>query len=191
MYKKLILIVGLTIIGLTACKDNDPPTQAEDVYTIISQPEITAGDPVPPPTDEVILTMTGKIGNHNVGDSLQFDMATLEQLGIVEYRVADKQAEEGMATFQGVLLSQLLNVAGIADDATTLHTIALNDYTVEIPLEDIETYPVLLATAVEGQRMTIERYGPTRIIYPYHAFDLDETLYDPRWIWQLATIDVQ
>ncbi len=184
-------ILLLMINALIACGGVEMPAAADQGYAVIRQPEIGIGDPIPPPAGEVILTVTGKIGNPNVGDTLQLDLDTLERLGVVEYRVEDKQAEGRAAVFQGVLVSQLLAAAGAAAEATVLKTVALNDYAIEIPLEDIEAYPVLLATAVDGQRMPVERYGPTRIIYPYDSYDFDETIYDPRWIWQLATIDVR
>jgi hypothetical protein len=178
------------LTALVACNRAEVVT-VEEVYAVVSAAEIEAGDPVPPPAGPVILTIRGNIENTNVDDTLQFDMATLERLGLVEYSVDDKQAEGGEALFRGVLIDQLLAVAGAAADATTLNTVALNDYGVEIPITDVRTYPVLLATAVDGERMDVARYGPTRVIYPYGFYDLDETVYDPRWIWQLATIEVR
>lgn len=49
---------------------------------------------------------------------------------------------------------------------------------------------LLVATSVNGERMSVERYGPTRIVYPYASGELDPAVYDPRWIWQLASIEV-
>jgi hypothetical protein len=141
---------------------------------------------VPAPTEEVVLRVTGT----DRAKPVAFDMPTLESLGLVEYSVDDKQAEGRRVTFRGVLLSSLLDVVG-ADDATVLHTMALNDYGVDIPVSDVEDYPVLLATQVDGERMTVERYGPTRVVYPTDSYDLDPTVYDPRWIWQLASIVVE
>ncbi len=37
----------------------------------------------------------------------------------------------------------------------------------------------------------MERYGPTRVVYPTDQFDLDPVVYDPRWIWQLTSIEVE
>lgn len=180
-----LVVFFLLLVG---CGSAEP---TESVYNEESVPVIIAGDEVPAPTGEVVLTVKGNIGTTNVGDTLQFDMETLEKLGTVSYTIDDQQAEGKVVKFEGVLVSQLLAVAQASPDADTLHTIALNDYTVEIPLEDIENYPVLLATKVDGERMPIERYGPTRIVYPYHAYEMDVTIYNPRWIWQLATIEVQ
>ena len=49
---------------------------------------------------------------------------------------------------------------------------------------------MLLATRLDGEPMEVAHYGPTRIIYPTAGYDLNPTVYDPRWIWQLSSIDV-
>lgn len=194
MGNKWVILTGLAMvlsIFLMGCGPGEESAAGPVDYTVVREAEIAAGNDVPAPIGPVILTLSGKILNPNVGETLQFDMNTLEQLGLVQYSVDDKQAEGHTAVFDGVLVSDLLAVAGVADDATTLYTVALNDYAVEIPVEDVEKYPVMLATEVDGQRMGVERYGPIRIIYPYDSYDLDETVYDPRWIWQLKAIDVR
>lgn len=190
MLRKFIVLFALLFI-LGGCGQPADETAVPNQYTVVKEAEIRPGDGVPSPAGEVVLTLTGKIDNPNVGETLQFDMETLEKLGVVEYEVDDKQAEGRTAVFRGVLLEQILAVANVDAEATTLNSIALNDYAVQVPIQDAESFPVMIATAVDGERMTIERYGPVRIIYPYHAYELDETVYDPRWIWQLATLEVQ
>jgi len=188
---KQSFIITLFILLLAACGGQEATATPVAAYNIVRPAELEPGDTVPVPVSDVILTLTGQINQTNVADTLQFDMESLEKVGLVEYTVEDKQAEGGTVMFQGVLLSDLLAVAGMSQTAITLNMTALNDYSVAIPVNDALDYPLLLATAVNGERMTVARYGPTRIIYPYHAYDLDETIYDPRWIWQLATIDVR
>lgn len=157
----------------------------------VSAATIEPGDAVPAPTDPVVLTVKGRIGTTNVGDTLQFDMATLERLGTIEYRIDDKLAEGRVATFTGVPLENVLEVAEVDPDATTLATTALNDYTVDIPVADATKYPVMLATAVDGQRMPVDRYGPVRVIYPYGAYGLKPPVADEKLIWQLSSIEVR
>lgn len=187
---KSIVFVLLSFV-LVACGTDSRVDEISDAYTVLSEAEIVVGDAVPVPSSDVVLTISGAINNTNVDDSLQFDIETLEQLSVVEYSVDDQQAEGEVVTFQGVLLSDILALAGISDNTTNLNTIALNDYAIDIPLSDALDYPVLVATSVNGERMSIERYGPTRIIYPYESFDLDPVIYDPRWIWQLNEIVVE
>lgn len=188
--RKILLLI-LIAMSLVACSTTDTTEETADTYTTISDAEITVGDSVPTPTNNVVLTVAGAISNTNVDDTLQFDMDTLEKLGLIEYSVDDQQAEGGVVTFQGVLLNDILDIAGIADNATNLDTIALNDYSIDIPLSDAQDYPVMLATRVDGERMTIDRYGPIRIVYPYESYEFDTVIYDPRWIWQLSSIVVE
>jgi hypothetical protein len=175
---------------LAACGGDDTSNAPEDsaAYTVVREATLTPGDTIPAPTGDVVLTITGAISTTNVDDTLAFDMDLLESLELVEYSTSDLQAEGGDATFIGVLLEDVLALAG-AEDATTLTATALNDYSVDIPTEDLE-YAVMVATTVNGERMSVERYGPTRIVYPYENTDLDPAIYDPRWIWQLASIAV-
>jgi hypothetical protein len=189
------LLLGFIVVFAVACGTAETPKDTtptfEDAYKRVTEATLSAGDAVPAPTGEVILTFRGNVGTTNVDNTLQFDMDTLEKLGLVEYSVNDVQAEGKVVTFQGVLLKDLLAVAKIPAGTTTLHMIALNDYAVDFPAADAEQFPVMLATKVDGQRMTVEHYGPTRIVYPTDTFKLDPAQYDPLWIWQLATIEVK
>ena len=177
---------------LSGCSADQPAaaraTSRPTPWTVVSEPQIRPGDAVPAPTGPVVLTVTGGTVT-NVGDELQLDLATIDRMGTVRYAVFDRQAEGRRVVFSGPLLRTVLAVAGA--QGTTMHTVALNDYAVDIPVKDTERYPVLLATRADGTRMTVEHYGPTRVVYPTKGFDLDKTVYDPRWIWQLATIDVR
>ena len=191
------LFTCLAVLGLTvsaaACGSSDAPgASAEDPgFRVVSPAVLTPGEPVPVPSDEVILSISGAISTTNVEGRLELDMATLESIGTVTYSVDDEQAEGRVVRFEGVLLSDVLAVAGVSADATTLETTALNDYSIDIPLSDASQSPVMIATRVEGERMPVDRFGPTRVVYPYASHDLDHVVYDPRWIWQLASIVVR
>lgn len=187
--RKLLLAVMAVVLVTSACGADDTPV-ADPGYTVISEPTLAPGDNIPAPSGDVILTIGGNIDNTNVGDTLQFDMELLESLGLIEYSVDDYQAEGRVASFTGVLASAVLDLAGASDDATNLRTVALNEYEVQIPMVDVADYPVMIATSVDGNRMAVDSYGPTRIIYPTSSFELDDAVYGPRWIWQLALVEV-
>src|SRR5678809_787708 len=70
---------------LVACSQAVPSTPT--TYTIVSEGTLKPGDAVPAPTGDVVLTIDGKIKQTNSGDTLQFDMQTLESLGVVQYEV--------------------------------------------------------------------------------------------------------
>lgn len=174
---------------LVACGgDDDADTAETGEYAVLRDATLVPGDTVPAPTGDVVLTLTGAITTTNADGALEFDLELLESLQLVEYTTSDLQAEGGDATFTGVLLEDVLALAG-TDGATNLSATALNDYRVDIPVVDLD-HAVMVATRVNGERMSVERYGPTRIVYPYASGELDHAVYDPRWIWQLASIEV-
>ena len=187
------------LLPLTACGGDDDPSGDAAAATDslgpgierVADATLVPGDDVPAPDGKTVLTLTG-VPVTNVGDTLALDRETLQQIGMVEYTVDDRQAEGRDVVFTGPLVRDLLAVAGVEEgDGTTLHTVALNDYSVDVPIEDAYELPVMLAVLADGEPMSVARYGPTRFVYPTEGFYLDPTVYDPRWIWQLATIGVE
>jgi hypothetical protein len=135
-----------------------------------------------------VLTVSGRFAAGRT-PGVTLDLAQLDNMPQVECTVNDREAEGRDATFRGVLVADLLNEIG-AQPETTLHTAALNDYAVDLPVSDIHDVPVLLATRLDGRPMSVAHYGPLRVIYPTTGYNLDPTVYDPRRIWQLSTVDV-
>jgi hypothetical protein len=191
LFRAFSVVVPVAVSMLAGGCGDDAPPPPEEAYALERPASISPGDPVPEPVGPVVLTVDGRISNVNVGDELQFDLDTLEQLRIVSYAAEDEQAEGGVVTFSGVLLSDVLDLAGTQEGATTLDTLALNDYSAPIPLSDPEQYPVMIATRVNGDRMEVARFGPIRIVYPNLSYEFDPVVYDSRWNWQLARITVR
>src|SRR3546814_16764005 len=69
-----------------------------------------------------------------------------------------------MSTFEGPLLADVLAAAGAA--GSSLRAVALNGYASEIPLADLQKYPVLLALKREGKYLGIGGRGPAGHVYP-------------------------
>ena len=94
------------------------------------------------------------------------------------------------ATFTGPRISTLLAAAKIGTDSMIRAT-ALNDYSVEIPAEDILDYDVIIAVLMDGEPMSVRDKGPYWVIYPMNENpELKEAQYNDRLIWQLASIEV-
>jgi hypothetical protein len=175
---------GLILI-LTACFQQATPELPYE-----SEPSIKPGDPIPAPTGEVILTITGNVSVTNVGDTLQLDMPTLERLGLVKYQVLDPYLREE-TVFTGLLMSDLASVLGVTEPEEVFQVVALDDYRVDLTLADLQRWPILLATRNSDEYMTIENSGPTRIIFPYNTYpELDPVKYNDFWIWNIASINV-
>ncbi len=89
-----------------------------------------------------------------------------------------------------MLLSDLLQVARVAGDASEVHAVALDGYAAPIPFSEMDKWPVLLATQTAGSYMGIDNNGPTRIIFPY---DLIEDITDARnmSVWNMEILEVR
>ncbi len=183
-----VLLLAATTTGAAGCAGSPaakPVATPTPLYSVMTKPALAATDPIPAPTGPVVLTISGA-DHPNVGDTLQFDMETLEKLGTVGYTAYDRQAVGKNVAFSGPLLSTVLKAAGV--HGTLLHYGAVNDYTVDIPLSDADQYAPMIATRADGERMDVAHYGPLRVVYPTTGVKLDPTVFDPRWIWQLTDI---
>ena len=182
-----LMVATLILLILAACNTSTKP---ENIYQKVTDAKLKAGDSIPAPKDSAILTVTGKIGAKNSGDSIQMDLSTIESVGLVDYKVTDP-FEKRPTTFRGVLMSSLLDVWKVDSDATTLEMVALNDYKVDVPISELRQYPVIFALQQDGQYMPVSTRGPAMLVYPYDHFQFDRQKYDDRWIWQIKSIKVK
>ncbi len=177
----------MAVFVLAACGTPAAPT----IYKTVSDATLKPGSAIPAPKGDVILTIEGKIGQANANGKLQFDLATLESLGTVQYEVDDPNLKKKVV-YTGVLMSQVLKAANIASDSTTLTLKALDDYSTDMKVADANKYPILIATKADGAYMTVDKYGPLSTIIPYGYFpELDHDTYDALWVWSLADITVK
>ncbi|ENY71599.1 molybdopterin-dependent oxidoreductase [Aeromonas diversa] len=97
---------------------------------------------------------------------------------------------EGVHSYKGVLLRDLLNQAGVK--TPEVWVVALNDYAASIPKEDADRYPVLVAAEQDGAALTVRSKGPLWIIYPLSDFpELDKERYHSRMVWQVKRLEVR
>ncbi len=184
--KWIVLALGITA-GLITTRCT-PKVEFEDVYLQITAPQIGTNHPIPLPKNETILTVTGNVRNTNQGDAIVMDRLTLESVGLVEYSVKDLFENEHRL-FRGVLMRDLLDLWQITPETTTLEITALNDYQINVPIEWLQEFPVLLALQQDGTDMPRDYRGPTMLIFPYEQFpDMSEFSVEFYWIWQIKTI---
>ena len=140
------------------------------------------------PTQQVILTITGKIGRTNSAVGAQFDHPMLEALGLKELSTSTSWTE-GTVKFVGVPAARVMEAVRAA--GKTVIASALDNYHIEIPISDFERYPVLFALRMNGQDLSTDR-GPIWIVYPRDDFpELKNETADARWIWQLSKLTVE
>ncbi|WP_237152597.1 molybdopterin-dependent oxidoreductase [Oryzibacter oryziterrae] len=141
-----------------------------------------------PPKGPVILTISGSITETNNGDKAEFDLAMLNE---IEQRTTHTKTPwtEGETEFSGPVLKALLDKVGAKGSALTVT--ALNDFATEIPTSDFTSYPVILASTMNGMPMSVRDKGPLFVIYPFSEYpDIYNEQYFNRSAWQVATIEV-
>ena len=144
---------------------------------------------LPDPMDTVVLSVSGKIVASNRGDTAEFDRAMLEAVGMREIETLTPWTD-GLQRFEGVPLQALLDLVGAKGDR--LVAVALNDYRVEIPIEDASDHDVMLAMKHNGKSMSVREKGPVWIIYPHLGDPKDiPDLHATRMVWQLRSLRVE
>lgn len=180
-----LLLACIICAASIACSKSIPP----DLSWVVP-PQIQPGDAIPPPTGGVILVITGHQGVTNVGQELQLDMQTIERMGLVRYSVFDPYLRKD-TVYTGVLLSTLADILNI-DPAGAFYLSAIDDYHSTITIEQIQRWPILMATRQNGKYMDLGHGGPLRIIFPYDNYpELDHFLLHDLWIWNINTIEIE
>ena len=172
-------------IACNATQNNSP------VYTVISEGSLAAGEAIPLPQEDKILTVSGNIKTTNQDDHIVMDIPTIESVGVVEYTVSVDPFADREIVYQGVLMNDLLDLWQVEEDATTLIMTALNDYQVDVPLELLRDYPVVFALKADGEYMSIADKGPAMLVFPYDHFEFEQPGTNRYWIWQIKSIDVE
>lgn len=121
------------------------------------------------------------------GKVSEFDMDALVAMGPVEISTTTIWTD-GVQVFTGVPLNTFLSEVGVTEG--TLKATAVNDYAVEVPVEDAVAGGPIIAYLSDGEPMSLRDKGPLWIIYP---FDSDpkyqtEVIYS-RSIWQLDRLE--
>lgn len=141
------------------------------------------------PEGPVILVVSGKVGQPNVGDEAHFDKAMLEALEQHE-TVTRTPWYDGLVSFSGPLGRAILKAAGA--EGENMRVIALNEYAATIPVSDFEHYDVIFAMQANGKALRVRDQGPLFVIYPFDQrpeLMTEEILV--RSVWQVARIDVE
>lgn len=148
-----------------------------------------AADALDISTGPVLLTITGKVLMPNRADAADFDMAMLSRLPQTSFSTRTPWYAEARR-FTGPLLRDVLAAAGAK--GTTLRVGALNDYRVDLPTDDAQRFPLIVARLLDGEPMQVRDKGPLFLLYPFDTLpELRSATYYSRSAWQLRTIEVR
>lgn len=137
--------------------------------------------------DDVVLTVRLFDPTGTIAATTDYTMPQLEASGLAEVLTSTPWTS-GQVAFQGVPLIHLTGNSG----ARELTAIALNDYSVSLPVNDIERYGVILATRMSGKPMAIRDKGPLWIIYPLDGYpELNNQRVHARMVWQVRVLEAR
>jgi hypothetical protein len=133
-----------------------------------------------------ILVIDGHVAG---GRPAAFDLAALKSLPVTRITTMTPWTD-GESLYEGVRIRDLL--ARLGAEGQVVLADSVDDYRVEIPIEDIEDYDVIVAYAMDGKPLPADNKGPLWIIYPFSEhFGLQKDLYFSRSVWQLNRLTVQ
>ena len=141
------------------------------------------------PAGPVILTVTGALNTHNEADGAAFDLALFERLPQHSFSTRTPWYPQPRK-FNGVLVSELLKA--LDSQATSMRAVALNDYRVDIPTDDLIRHGAMIASQLDDKPIAVRDKGPLLIIYPFDARpELRGAVHYSRAIWQLRALELR
>lgn len=118
---------------------------------------------------------------------------TEEQLRALPQTTVRTKTEftDGVVEFVGPLARDVLAAADLGE-ATVAHLVAANDYALDVPVSDFDTYNVILALEANGEALSRRDKGPIWLMYPLDDHvELQDPTYTIRLIWQLTAIELR
>lgn len=134
---------------------------------------------------DTLLEVTGEIA----GDTVELNREALRALPTTTLSTSTV-VTDGTHRFTGFLMRDLLD--RLDAEGEQVVATALNDYVVEIPIEDFYDFDVIVAYSMDGTVLDRSGKGPLWIVYPRDDYEtLQDIRYDYRWVWQLHHLDLQ
>jgi hypothetical protein len=139
--------------------------------------------------DPIVLLTIRTTGGEDISDFVYtFTRSALESLPQQTIKTKTPWTD-GIPEFSGPLISSVLSAAGRL--GRILRCVAINDYAVDIPIEDIERSGAILAMKQDGKIMSTREKGPLWVIFPWSDNPaLWTESYFIRSIWQLEEIEL-
>lgn len=141
------------------------------------------------PAGKVVLTISGEIEHRNTPDGAAFDLAMLEKLPQASFSTKTPWYP-GPRKFTGVPLRDLL--AAVGARGKVVRAIALNDYRVDIPVDEALRHDAMVAYRLDDQPMLVRDKGPLVVIFPFDSRpELKSAINYSRAAWQLRALELR
>ncbi|WP_223870812.1 molybdopterin-dependent oxidoreductase [Salipiger aestuarii] len=118
-----------------------------------------------------------------------FTMTELQALPVERFETKTIWTE-GTQSFEGVPLAAVLDELGVTEG--TVSAQAINDYAVDIPVDEITETAPIIAYHQNGGAMSRRDKGPLWLVYPYDSHpELQSEVIYSRSIWQMDRLSVK
>lgn len=172
----LVALVAALVASSCGGTDNSAAVGAERVISVTQ---------VPAPSGDVVLTAQGAVGQPNVGDEVQADIAGIESLGTTTVTVFEPFVSQHVE-FTGVHLDTVLAAIGVDFEIPITWT-ALDDYQVHYTRTELIGEGAFLATRQNGTPIPIEEGGPIRVVFTDDSGPIGRDT--NQWIWSLVRLE--
>ena len=127
----------------------------------------------------------------NTETGVETTLSETELLALPQVVVnTENEFVDSMTSFEGPLGRDVLALVG--EGGGTVVLTAVNDYAVEVPIEDFINYDVVFAVSADGQRFSRRDKGPIWVVYPMSDHEeLLDPVFNARLIWQLVKVEVK
>ena len=141
------------------------------------------------PAGPVILTVTGALNTHNEANTAAFDLGLFERQPQHSFSTRTPWYPQPRK-FRGVLFGELLKL--LDSQASSVRAVALNDYRVDIPTDDLLRHGAMIASHLDDKPIAVRDKGPLLIIYPFDTRpELRTAVHYSRAIWQLRGLELR
>lgn len=116
---------------------------------------------------------------------------TLDDLtGLPQHTVVTtNEFTDAPVEYTGPLARDVLELLAL-DRLEEVRFIAINDYFIDIPTQELHRYDVVLALEADGQRLSRRDKGPLWLMYPISDHpELAGPVHNARLIWQVVRIE--
>lgn len=133
-----------------------------------------------------LFTIQGKIASP---EAVTVTPSDFTKLAPFEIKTVVDTLGSGTHHVKGVLARDLLKHYGAT--GTVLRVTGLDGYVIDVPLNDLLQYDVVLANEIDGKELSVRDRGPAWLIYPVSQHpELDDPIYAARAVWQVTRIEV-
>ena len=152
-------------------------TMAALVALSLAMPAAWAADPA------LLLQPT------DTASAAALDLAAIKGLGGVTFGTSTPWTD-GKVTFEAVPGDRILPLLG--GGGRVVQATALDDYAVEIPIEDFKSGKAYISYAMNGEPRPTDQFGPFLVVYRYDADpSLADETHQARSIWQLKSLSLR